>query len=104
MRKYTQNAKKALYESLKSQKSKKTPAENKLYNLLREELSEVINGLLVLDGYAKQRNLDTFGDKWRNGWVKIKEDQFGEYIRTVYLGKHYLNGNDQRAYNRSKKK
>jgi hypothetical protein len=96
---YTLGQRKALYISLRNQACKMTDSERYLYNELRNEFSEVMDvifaeeskGMYILNGKAKQIQMDTFGDTYRNGWSKIKTDKDGdEYVRTAYLGKWYL--------------
>lgn len=88
---FTPGQKLALYTSLKNQVSPKTNAEKALYSQLREDLADIENEMLILDGYAKQSNMDTFGDTYRNRWSKIQVDKDGEeFVRTSYLGKCYL--------------
>lgn len=83
--------KKALYESLRDQKSDMTSAEKKLYSQLREYFAETIevedNKLLVLDGYVKQIEMDTFGEDYRFGWIKLRTTNKGEFFYSSYHGK-----------------
>lgn len=87
--KLTAGQKLFMYQSLRDQKSTKTPAEAKLYAELREELADnetLSNGaeILIIDGHVKEINQDTFGDVYRFGWCKIKETSKGDYYYSNY--------------------
>lgn len=87
----TEGQAKFLLESLERQKSKKTQAETILLNDLRERFSEVIEqgsakGFKRCGDYVKMINMDTFGDNYKNNWIKVKQNTKGEYFIMKYLG------------------
>lgn len=89
--KLTIGQQKALFESLRDQKSTKTPAESRIYNQLREIFADQVDGWFILDGYAKQIHFDSFGDGWRNKWLKIYENDKGSFVDAAYFGgRHYI--------------
>jgi hypothetical protein len=87
----TLGQKKGLLDMLSNQKSKMTPNERKIYNLLRDDLSENLSGdafgFKRCGNYVKMINMDTFGDRYNNCWIKIYSDNNGEYFKSKYLGR-----------------
>jgi hypothetical protein len=82
----------ALSESLEKQKSPMTPAEKSMMYELREEFAEPITngdakGFKRFNNYVKMIDMDTFGDRWNNTWIKIYENTKGEYFTSTYIGK-----------------
>lgn len=95
IRNYSENQKKGLYEMLKASKNM-TPAEKGTYKKLREYFAEMLEvgcyKLLYLDGYVKEIEMDTFGEDYRFGWIKVRYSSKGEYYLSSYYGKRiYLN-------------
>lgn len=89
----TLGQKKALLESLEKQKSKKTPPEVKTLNDLREFFAEPVDVEEFGEGFFKRCgdfikmiDMDTFGENYRNNWVKLKETSKGEYFTSFYTG------------------
>ncbi len=87
----TLGQKEALLNSLSNQKSPMTPNEKKVYNLLRDDLAEPLTGdacgFKRCGNYVKMINMDTFGDRYNNCWIKIYSDNNGEYFKSTYLGR-----------------
>lgn len=86
--KYTEAQKKGLYCMLKDSKNM-TPSEKKVYSQLRiyfaeQSINEVGADILIIDGYVKEVNQDTFGEDYRFGWCKIKETNKGIYYYSSY--------------------
>jgi hypothetical protein len=81
---------KALLESLSNQTSQMTHSE---MNLL-EELLELHPIALKGNGAGYERkgdsvrmiNMDTFGDSYKNCWIKIYTSSKGEYFTHAYTG------------------
>lgn len=94
--KFSESQKLGLYKMLKDSTSL-TPSEKKTYSDLRNYFAEkytLENGaeILMLDGYVKEINQDTFGDVYRFGWVKIKESNKGIFYYSNYYQKRmYIN-------------
>lgn len=87
----TEGQKRFLYESLRDQKSEKNTPEKILFSELREYFAEVIevgpHKLLSIDGYVKQIEMDTFGEDYRFGWIKVNDTSKGRYFYSSYHGK-----------------
>ena len=94
---YPVEVQKALLESLTNQKSPKTPAEVNLLSELRDIFAEEceVDGYNKTDfkrvgNYIKMADMDTFGEDYRNKWVKIKSNSKGEYFTIKYLGNNRI--------------
>lgn len=90
--KLTQGQKQALLYSLERQKTPKTTGERNTLEALRLDNAEevlTVDGNIVLrcGDYVKMRDkdFDTFGEDYRNRWIKIRETNKGEYFNSHYL-------------------
>jgi hypothetical protein len=90
--KLTQGQKQALYNSLEYQKTPKTTAEKETLNQLRMELAEEVEtemGLIVLRVgdlvRMRDKDFDTYGEDYRNRWMKVRESGKGEFFNSHYL-------------------
>jgi len=96
---YTQGQKQALWDSLTKQTSPMTQSEKALYNELIKEFGELVfeeganyPTLIRKGNKVKFISLDTFGEDYRNCWLKIYTTSKGEYFTSTYVGKRiYLN-------------
>jgi hypothetical protein len=81
---------KALSQSLERQKSPKTPMEKEVMMLLRDMFSEKLTGKAKgykrFGNYVKMIDMDTFGEDYRNNWIKIQESDKGEFFVHQYTG------------------
>ena len=89
---------KFLLESLTNQKGPMTPLEKRKLNKLRDLFAEecVVDGdknFKRVGGFVKMVNMDTFGDNYKNNWIKVRRTDKGEYITMLYTGnkRMYLN-------------
>lgn len=79
-----------LLESLSNQTSPMTSAEEILLNELLELHPVKLTGAAA--GYERKGdkvrmiNMDTFGDRWNNCWIKIYSSSKGEYFTHYYTG------------------
>lgn len=94
--KLTIGQQKFLLESLEKQTSPKTKAENSLLNELRDLFSEELDGDATgfkrCGNYVKQTQIDTFGERYNNCWIKIHTSGKGEYFTSSYMGRRiYIN-------------
>ena len=95
--KLTIGQQKSLLDSLEKQVSKRTPSETSTMNELRDILSEEIDGgdakgFKRCGNHVKMINLDTFGERYNNCWIKIYESSKGEFFTSSYIGKRiYIN-------------
>lgn len=94
----TLGQKQFLLTSLESQKSPMTSAERNLFNELRDFFAEVVEvdnsrNFKRCGQYIKMIHMDTFGDNYKNNWIKVQESGKGEFITMSYTGntRMYLN-------------
>ena len=87
------NVRKALWDSFNNQTSPMTSAESKLWEELQNEFGELVceegfsvPTLIRKGNKVKMIFIDTFGDGWRNCWVKVRRSDKGEYFTMSYTG------------------
>jgi hypothetical protein len=87
---FTIGQQKFLLESLSSQTSPMTPAEEALLNELLElhpvALTGDAAGYERKGDYVRMINMDTFGDRYNNCWIKIYTSSKGEFFTHTYTG------------------
>ena len=68
-----------------------TVSERVLFNELREELAERLDGdasgFIRCGNFVKMINMDTFGDRYNSCWIKVYSDNSGEYFTSSYVGR-----------------
>ena len=84
------NVQKALLVSLSNQTSIMTISELQLLNELIElhpvALKGYASGYERKGNYVRMINLDTFGERYNNCWIKIYTTNKGEYFTHTYTG------------------
>ena len=88
---YTEGQKKALLESLKAQSSPMTQGEKSLLAELKEYFTTIVStieGLKVerLGDKVRILEMDTFGEDYRNRWIKLRYTSKGEFFSCYYWG------------------
>lgn len=94
----TLGQRKGLFTMLRDQQSPMTNSERKIFDQLviefRNVKCEFLAEIVTFEGskffrcgrFVKQVSMDTFGDVYRNCWIKIQESSKGEFITSTYIG------------------
>ena len=97
----TPGQREALKASLENQAAPMTPAEIRTLRALTQEemtIEETLDGIRMERQGDKVRmiEMDTFGEDYRNRWIKIQSTEKGEYFTSYYLGnkRKYLNNDN----------
>jgi hypothetical protein len=84
------NVQKALLESLSNQTSPMTRSEVELLEELMELYPVALKGNAMgyerKGDYVRMMNMDTFGERYNNCWIKIYTTSKGEYFTHAYTG------------------
>ena len=88
----TAGQKKALLISLSNQSSPMTTGEKALLKQLKEDAIEIVETaqgwpVQKLGNKVRQIDLDTFGEDYRNCWIKLQESEKGVFFYSAYFGK-----------------
>jgi hypothetical protein len=88
----TDGQKEALLISLSNQSSPMTTGEKSLLKQLKEDAIEIVEtakgwSVQKLGNKVRQINIDTFGEDYRNCWVKLQESGKGIFFYSAYFGK-----------------
>jgi hypothetical protein len=88
---FTKGQKEALLQSLSNQKSPMTRGEKALFEQLRKEAIVIVKTqsgceFEMFENKVRQIGMDTFGEDYRNRWIKLKESSNGVYFTASYFG------------------
>lgn len=96
---FTTAQKKGLFVMLRDQQSQMTQSEKELYEILLKEFrnckDEFLAEIVTFEGiefykcgkFVKQTEIDTFGEDYRNCWMKIQESGKGFFVNPSYIGR-----------------